>query len=170
MPSLQPDTAMEKSLDRITASAVALLVAAMVAVILASVFTRYLLNDPIGWAEQVAKYLMIWAAFLGASLGIKEGSHIAVNILVDVLPGWLQKVCGVVGLLMTAGFLLITAYQGVLFTIKVSSHTDPLVWEMSLAWAYAAIPVGAILMLLQLAILVRKTGLGQKMSTVTTMT
>lgn len=161
---------MEKTLDRVTASAVALLVAAMVVVILASVFTRYLLNDPIGWAEQVAKYLMIWAAFLGASLGIKEGSHIAVNILVDVLPGWLQKVCGVVGLLMTAGFLLITAYQGVLFTMKVSSHTDPLVWEMSLAWAYAAIPAGAILMLLQLAILVRDTGLGQKMSTVTTMT
>lgn len=161
---------MEKALDRVTAFAVALLVAGMVGVIVASVVTRYLMNDPIGWAEQVAKYLMIWAAFIGASLGIKEGSHIAVNILVDVLPRMVQKILGVIATLMTTGFLCVTAYQGVLFTIKVSSHTDPLVWEMSMAWAYAAIPTGAVLMLLQLALLVWKTGAGEKLSSTTTMT
>lgn len=160
---------MENLLDRLTGYAVATLVAAMVTVILASVFTRYVMNDPIGWAEQLAKYLMIWAAFLGASLGIKEGAHIAVNVLVDILSPTLQKVCTVAGTLLMTGFLLITAYQGILFTMKVVTHTDPLVWEMSLAWAYAAIPVGAILMLVQLVILVRSNGIGNKLSTTTTM-
>ncbi len=161
---------MEKALDRWTGYAVAALVACMVVVILASVFTRYVMNDPIGWGEQVAKYLMIWAAFLGASLGVKEGAHIAVNVLVDLLPRMLQKVCAVVGTVMTATFLLITAYQGIRFAMKVSMHTDPMVWEMSLAWAYAAIPTGAVLMLVQLAILVRTHGITNKLSTTTTIT
>jgi TRAP-type C4-dicarboxylate transport system permease small subunit len=143
---------MEKALDRVTAALVAAFVGAMVAIILAAVFTRYVMNDPLSWAEQVAKYLMIWAAFLGASLGIKEGAHIAVNVLVDVLPRTLQKVCAYAGYALTAGFLVVAAYQGVIFTDKVRHHTDPLVWEMSMAWAYAAIPAGCVLMLVQLLI------------------
>lgn len=161
---------MEKALDRTTAALVAALVGAMVVVILAAVFTRYVMNDPLSWAEQVAKYLMIWAAFLGASLGIKEGSHIAVNVLVDVLPATLQKACSYLGYALTAGFLLVCAYQGVLFTNKVRDHSDPLVWEMSMAWAYAAIPAGCLLMLLQLAIVFAKGQAGLKMSTTSSMT
>lgn len=159
---------MEKALDRATASLVAAFVGAMVAVILASVFTRYVMNDPLSWAEQVAKYLMIWAAFLGASLGIKEGSHIAVNVLVDIMPRALQKVCAYVGYALTAGFLVVAAYQGVIFTSKVREHTDPLVWEMSMAWAYAAIPAGCLLMLVQLVIVFAKGEV--KMSTTSSMT
>ena len=160
----------EKLLDRATAALVALLVATMVAVILASVFTRYVLNDPLSWAEQVAKYLMIWAAFLGASIGIKEGAHIAVTVLVDVLPPSLQRICSYLGYALTAAFLSVALYQGVLFTNKVRPHSDPLVWEMSMAWAYAAIPAGCLLMLVQLAFVFFKGDGGQKMSSTASMT
>lgn len=147
---------MEKALDRVTAALVATMVGLMVVIILASVFTRYVLNDPLGWAEQVTKYLMIWAAFLGASLGIKEGSHIAVNVIVDLLPEKAQRVCFYLGYALTASFLLVATYQGVKFAYNVRENKDFMVGDMSMAWPYAAIPVGCVLMLIQLGLLCAK--------------
>lgn len=155
-----PLRTVEGALDRITSGAVVLCIAGMVAVIVASVVGRYVVGTPISWAEQVAKYLMIWAAFLGASLGVKEGAHVAVAILVDALPRTLRLICSALSLSLTVAFLSVTAWQGVLFGIKVSEHRDPLVWEMSMAWVYAAIPVGAVLMLVQLSLGVRQAHVG----------
>lgn len=155
MPSID-ESSIERGLTRGTQIMVALLLASMVIVIWISVFTRYVMNDPISWGEQVAKYLMIWAAFLGASIGIREGSHIAVNVLVDMLPRVLQRVVAVIVLLITVSFLGGCVYFGVNFAIKVSGHTDPMVGEMSMAWPYSAIPVGCVLMLVQLYYVTRR--------------
>jgi len=146
----------ERLLTQATQGAVLVLVGSLVVVIWISVFTRYVMNDPIDWGEQVAKYLMIWAAFLGASLGIRDGSHIAVNVLVERLPQAVQKVCAMLVLVLTSAFLLLCLYYGTQFAIKVSSHTDPLVGEMSMAWPYAAIPTGCALMLVQLFYVTRR--------------
>jgi TRAP-type C4-dicarboxylate transport system permease small subunit len=159
----------EKTLDRVTSVLVALLLTVMTVVILTSVVTRYILGDPISWGEQVAKYLMVWAAFLAASLGIKQGSHVAVNIFVDLLPASPRKFLGYVGLVLTAAFLAVVVYQGIFFTLKVSSHSDPLVGEMSMAYPYAAIPVGAFLMLVQLLLLALKIRSGGKLSETTSL-
>ena len=150
------DLMIEKRLTQLTQFAVALLVLGLVVAIWISVFTRYVMNDPVAWGEQVAKYLMIWAAFLGASLGIRDGSHIAVNVLVDLLPRTMQRIFTTIVLVLTTAFLGACAYYGTRFAIKVSSHTDPLVGEMSMAWPYAAIPVGCVLMLVQLYFVTRR--------------
>ena len=112
---------------------------------------------------------MVWAAFLAASLGIKQGSHVAVNIFVDLLPLSARRFLGYVGLVLTAAFLAVVVYQGIFFTIKVSSHSDPLVGEMSMAYPYAAIPVGAFLMLIQLLLLALKIRSGGKLSETTSL-
>lgn len=143
-------TGLETILTRATAYAVVALIAAMVVVIWISVFTRYVMNDPISWGEQVAKYLMIWGTFLGASLGLREGAHIAVHLLVDMMPLPLRKACALMSLLIVGGFLLVGMAYGAMFTYQVRSHSDPLVGEMSMAIPYAAIPVGCAMMLVQL--------------------
>lgn len=132
------------------------LTAGLVIVIWVSVFTRYVTTDPISWGEQVAKYMMIWAAFLGASLALREGAHIAVNMIAGLFPKAIQRVLGILSLALSAVFLAACLYYGTLFALKVRTHTDPLVGEMSMAWAYAAIPVGCLLMLVQMVFLLRR--------------
>jgi len=146
----------ERSITAATRWLVIALTAGLVFVIWISVFTRYVTSDPIGWGEQVAKYMMIWAAFLGASLAMREGAHIAVNLVVGLFPPPVQKLLGWIALLLTAAFLVVCLYYGALFVEKVRTHTDPLVGEMSMGWAYAAIPVGCLLMLLQMAFAARR--------------
>ncbi|MEQ8441366.1 MAG: TRAP transporter small permease [Alphaproteobacteria bacterium] len=140
------------ALLRVTGFSVAILVAAMVVVIWISVFTRYVMSDPVSWAEQVAKYLMIWATFLGASLGVRSGAHIAVDLIARMAPAGFSRLLAWLAGLLTAGFLILCVYYGVSFAIRVSGHSDPLVGEMSMAIPYAAIPVGCLAMLIQLVL------------------
>jgi TRAP-type C4-dicarboxylate transport system permease small subunit len=57
------------------------LIALIVTTISTQVFTRYALNRPIIWVEELATYSFIWGAFLGASLGWKRGRHIFIETI-----------------------------------------------------------------------------------------
>jgi TRAP-type C4-dicarboxylate transport system permease small subunit len=45
-----------------------------------------LLLGHIDWAEPLARILVLWLAFLGASLITREGKHIKIDLLAAVLP------------------------------------------------------------------------------------
>ncbi|GAB3338769.1 TRAP transporter small permease [Chromohalobacter beijerinckii] len=58
-----------------------LLLASMSLIALWQVFTRYALNSPSTYTEELLRYLMVWMAFLGAAYGIGKGNHLALTIL-----------------------------------------------------------------------------------------
>lgn len=137
-------------LKRLSTWSIVAFVAAMVICIWISVFTRYVMGDSINWGEQVAKYLMIWAAMVGSSLAVREGAHISVNILVDRLPVVLAKTCMVVGFMLSGTFLAVAAYYGTIWALGAMNQVDSVVGNMPLTVPYLAIPVGSMLMLVQL--------------------
>ena len=49
------------------------------------VFGRYVLGRSPAWAEELARYLMVWLTFLGAAAVLRSGSHLTVTALVDHL-------------------------------------------------------------------------------------
>lgn len=63
------------------------LVLTMTVVVSAGVFWRYVLNDSLGWTEEVARYLMIWLAAIGAIVAMHRRDLVAINILPDALSG-----------------------------------------------------------------------------------
>jgi TRAP-type C4-dicarboxylate transport system permease small subunit len=58
----------------------------MVGAITVQVFTRYALGRPIAWVEESATYAFIWMAFVGASVGLKQGRHILIATFGAHLP------------------------------------------------------------------------------------
>ena len=44
-------------------------------------FTRYVLNNSLGWTEEIARYLLIGVTFIGAVMAVRKTVHIAVEIL-----------------------------------------------------------------------------------------
>ncbi|MYN14811.1 TRAP transporter small permease subunit [Pusillimonas sp. TS35] len=153
---LIPDLPFEKLVTRGTCALVVALIAAMTVVIWLSVFTRYVSEDPIPWAEQVAKYLMIWAAFLGSSLALREGAHISVNLVVGLFPPKVRKVFACLVILLNLVFLTTCMTYGFIYIYNIRGQIDPMVWDMSLSIPYAAIPVGCLLMIVQLLLVARK--------------
>ena len=58
-------------MDRTINWVLALLMAAMVVVITAQVWYRFILNDPLSWSEELGRYLFVWISFLGAAAGVR---------------------------------------------------------------------------------------------------
>lgn len=49
-------------------------------------FTRYVLNDSLGWTEEIARFLLIGVTFFGTVIVVRKESHIAVEVLYRYLP------------------------------------------------------------------------------------
>jgi TRAP-type C4-dicarboxylate transport system permease small subunit len=54
-------------------------------------FTRYALNDSASWTEEIARYLLIAVAFVGAAVGVRKNNHIQVDFLYRLLPAWVTR-------------------------------------------------------------------------------
>ncbi len=55
-------------------------------VVFAQFFFRYALNSPIGWSEEVARYLLIFVTFIGTVVAIQRNSHIFVEYFYRFVP------------------------------------------------------------------------------------
>src|SRR5256712_13113708 len=55
-------------------------------VVFYQVFTRYVLNDAAGWAEEIARYLLIAVTFLGGPMAGRPNTHIQVDFVYRFLP------------------------------------------------------------------------------------
>jgi len=125
------------------------IVALMTIIIIIQVFLRYLFLYSLSWSEEVARYLMIWASFLGASLAVKYGLHIGVEyILTRVSPGskramiLLGKVCMLL-------FLIFFTVGGLQVAWALRDQDSPALL-FSMFYAYLSAPVGGVFMIIQL--------------------
>ncbi len=59
---------------------------ALFAVVFLQFYTRYVLNDSLGWTEEIARYLLIGVTFVGSVTVMRKGGHIAVEALLIYLP------------------------------------------------------------------------------------
>ena len=76
---------MNAAVGAIRAIATATLLAA-VALNISNVVGRYFLDAPIAWAEEVMLFLQVGVVFLGAVVVAREGRHIRMDVVVDLLP------------------------------------------------------------------------------------
>ncbi len=75
------------------------------------IFTRYVLGTGSQWPEPVSILLMVVFTFLGAAVSYRAGAHIAVAMLTDRLPSWLQRpLAGLVHLMMLSVALFMLFY------------------------------------------------------------
>ena len=127
-------------------------VGVMTLAVLAGVFFRYILEAPLPWSEELARYLMVWGACLGASVAFREGSHIAVTILVDKLRGFSGKIILKITQIVVFIFLGIVMIEGFRLAFLVSSQESPAM-EISMRWPYLAVPVGCLFILFEALIM-----------------
>ena len=136
---------MTNLIDRLVGWLLAACLGAMTCIVFVSVVFRYVLNSPLAWTEELASLLFAWLTFLGAYIGSRFRSHIAIDTLVIFLPPGVRLA---LAHLVDMGVLLLLgvfAWQGIRLTITTWSLEFPAM-EISRGYLYAALPVGACLM------------------------
>jgi len=105
---------------------------------------RFLFSQPSSWSEVLTRTLIVWSVFLGLSAALRGGALLAVDMLHRVVSRtpyirWLQALIAGCTLL----FLGIVVVFGWDIVHRVRFQTLAGL-EISISWAYAAIPVGAL--------------------------
>lgn len=72
-------------------------------------FTRYILNDSLGWTEEIARFLLIGVTFTGAVMATRKRTHIAVEFLYRWVPRSGRRIAQFAIDCMTTGFFLLLA-------------------------------------------------------------
>lgn len=76
------------------------------------VFGRYVLNSTPTWVEQISLLLVVFIAFLGASAGIQEKTHLNVDVMTMRMPRKIKAFLHAVVYLTLAGFGIFLAVFG----------------------------------------------------------
>jgi TRAP-type C4-dicarboxylate transport system permease small subunit len=58
----------------------------IVVCIFGQVVSRYGFGRPLAWVEELATYCFIWGTFVGASIGLRRGTHLRVETFLGRLP------------------------------------------------------------------------------------
>jgi TRAP-type C4-dicarboxylate transport system permease small subunit len=129
------------------------LVVLMTFVVLLQVIYRYLLKQPLYWSEELARYLFVWISILGAALGLRRRVHFGMDFFFKMLPiRWRRRFSFFISLLMGI-VVMVLLTQGILLVQKTIDQESPAM-EISMGWAYASIPVGAVLMAIHLLVII----------------
>ena len=62
------------------------LMAALLVVLTWQIGTRWLLNDPSLWSEELARVLFMYMSLIGCAMAIKRGTHVNITFFSDKLP------------------------------------------------------------------------------------
>jgi TRAP-type C4-dicarboxylate transport system permease small subunit len=125
------------------------LMGVMATLVFVNVVSRYVFNHSIIWVEELTQYQMIWITYLGAGLALREGRHVAVETLQDLLPQAARRVLRTLVAAAIAAFMLTVTVLGVQITLFTWNQETP-VMNVPAGIPYLGVPVGAAMCLLHL--------------------
>jgi TRAP-type C4-dicarboxylate transport system permease small subunit len=111
------------------------------------VFTRYVMNSPVSWSEEVALHLFVWMIFIGAAYGVRLGAHPSMSLIASIESRFpLVLHCQrMISVALLSGMGLLGGALAVVNRGTLSPNA-----EISQLFLYGAVPVGAALTLVEI--------------------
>lgn len=113
------------------------------------VITRYIIGQPFTWLEEIQLFCMVWIVFAASGAAYRTGSHVAIEMIVDMLPEKAQKIAGyVIDIIvaLTIGYLFYASMGFVQSFLKSGRTTSIL--HIPMAFQYGIAPVSYVIMLI----------------------
>ncbi|AOF85424.1 tripartite ATP-independent periplasmic transporter, DctQ component family protein [Hydrogenophaga sp. RAC07] len=111
------------------------------------VVTRFVFSQPSTWTEEIMRRLLIWMVMLGTVVALRQGALISVDLMLRLSRGaWRSTVRWIITL-VNLSFFSVVLWFGIDLVWRIRFQTFASL-NLSMAWAYAAIPTGALLGLL----------------------
>ena len=124
-----------KNIEELLASA------AIIIVVLSAfygVVSRYILNNPVAWSNEIATISFTWTVFLGAAAAWKHNKHIHLDLVYNYFPNKLKKISDLIKNIVLAVFFLFVLYLSIQFTITAYNKPTAI---LRIPFSYVDLPV-----------------------------
>ena len=111
------------------------------------IITRFVLESPAEWTEVLIRFSLIWMVFLGIPLAFRQGAMVSVDVLYRWSPPRIRRLLDWVVCLAAASLILVIIWWGWDYANRGKVQTMSGLEELSMFWAYLAMPVGGVLSL-----------------------
>lgn len=102
-------------------------------------FTRYALNDSASWTEEIARYLLIAVAFVGAAVNVRKNNHIQVDFLYRLLPRFVTRPMSILVDVMRIAFLGYCVWLTIALMRKIGDQRMAIIdWPIGILYAFVA--------------------------------
>ncbi|MCT4564489.1 MAG: TRAP transporter small permease [Maledivibacter sp.] len=119
---------------------------------LMQVFFRFIMDRPLVWSEELARFLLIWMTFIGVSVNAYNEKLLSVTSLVDILPRKVRFWLYICRQIIASVFLLTVIFSSY-DLIRVSMNFTSGAMDIPLGYWRGAPAVGC--MLIQIFIILR---------------
>jgi TRAP-type C4-dicarboxylate transport system permease small subunit len=123
-----------------------ILICAMAFFINIQVFYRYVLNAPLQWPEELARYLFVWITYVGLVKVVKENKHYRIDFFLTRMPQRMQRYFKIFFDILVVLFLLFALYGSVPLLLANRVLLSPAM-QVTIDVLYLAFPVAIIFML-----------------------
>jgi C4-dicarboxylate transporter, DctQ subunit len=124
----------------VVAACSALALAAVLA--FTQVILRFVFAAPVSWTDAAAQMLIVWMVHVGVALTMRTGALVSIDFLARALGGRPRILLEVCIALATLSFLGNLVWYGLEMVQRAQVQNHPAL-GISMAWGYAAVPVGA---------------------------
>jgi TRAP-type C4-dicarboxylate transport system permease small subunit len=145
-----------KLIEKVLKTANIVFLTLMTVTILIQVLFRYVLFNPLDWTEEVARLMLVWMTFTGATLIFIKLEHPSIDLFVKIFPSSVRHYLKVLNLLLI-GIFLAYALLGGIKVLKVSKLASSLALGFPMTIFYLSFFFNGILMFIYNALFFWKT-------------
>ena len=131
--------------------------AVMCLFVLLQIITRYIMNNPLSFSDEIARYAYVWMTFIGLSLATKHNLHVKVELLDFVIKSkkasLILNIIVDIGVLLLLCFMLYLTWQYTMFSRINHWSSLPV---LSMLIVNISFPIGCLLAVLRLTGLISK--------------
>lgn len=135
------------AMDRVLMPALIALMAGMVITVTWQVISRYLLNAPSSYTEEMARFMLIWIGLLGAAYAYRTKMHLGLDLLTANLTGRWKLASELFSIACVAGFTIIVMVIGgsqlVILTWELQQYSAAL--GVRMAYIYTVLPLSGLI-------------------------
>ena len=141
--------------ENILAGAAMVILSLIIFSVCLEIIMRYFLNRPLFWVVELTEYGLLYVSFLGAAWLLRQGGHVQVDILVDILNDRWRKRCAVFSSAIGLAVSTILTVFGAIATFDhlVRGMYKPTVLEFPTGVVLIAVPLGSFFLSVRFLIL-----------------
>ena len=138
-------------LDRALKYVLTLLLIILTVSVFLQVLIRFVFKYPLPWTEEVSRIAFVYSIFVGATIAVREKTHLNIDVLLIVLPKGTARVITVLGLILVGIFLGFVTWEGIALVRETGVQMTP-VMQVPFRYLYLIVPASGALMLLYLVL------------------